>query len=252
MTRTVLLALVVVAAAAPAAGAAPVAGAAVPPGAVTERLLACHAGADSAARYLTVTASMRSLPGTARMRLRFDLYRRLPGALHSTHVAGPGLGSWNDAALGVARLRFRKTIANLPVPGIYRVVVRYAWLDATGQPIAGARRVSLPCFQPDLRPDLRVGALTVAPGPDPETRTYLVVVRNDGRSPAAGFEVALRLAGGSPPPATVPGLAAGARREVSIAGPRCQTGEPVRVTVDPDHRVDEAVEGNNVRTFTCP
>ena len=246
MIRTVLIALVAVAA------TAPVAGAAVPSGAASERLLACHTGADSAARYLTVTASMRSLPGTARMRLRFDLYRRLPGGLHSAHVAGPGLGSWNGAVPGVVRLRFRKTIANLPVPGTYRVVVRYAWLDAAGQTVAGARRVSGPCFQPDLRPDLRIGALTVAPGPDPGTRNYLVVVRNDGRSPAGGFDVALRVAGGSPSLATVPGLPAGARREVSIAGPRCQTGDPVRVTVDPDHRVDEAVEDNNARTFPCP
>jgi CARDB len=246
MIRSVLVALVALAA------AAPVAGAAVPPGAAGERLLACHTGADPAARYLTVSASMRSLPGTARMRLRFYLYRRLPGSLHSTRVYGPGLGSWNDAASGVAGLRFRKTIANLPVPGIYRVVVRYAWLDADGQTVAAARRVTAPCVQPDLRPDLRVGGLTAAPGADPGTRTYLVVVQNDGRSRAGSFEVALRVPAGSPPPVTVSGLRAGARREVSIAGPRCQTGDPVQVTVDPGNRVDESVEGNNVRTFTCP
>jgi len=245
MHRAWLTALATLAVAAPAS-AAP---ATAPPDAAKVRLVACHTGADPSARSLTVDASMRAIAGSARMQLRFDLYRQRRGRLVA--VGGPGLGNWNLATPGVARLRFRKTIANLPAPGVYRVLVRYRWLDADGTSVATARRLTLPCTQPDPRPDLRVRSVDVTPGSEPGSRTYLVTVRNAGRSPAADFDVVLAVDGAPRPAVTVAGLAAGASRTVSIEGPRCGVGGSLLVTVDPDDRVDESLEGNDQRTFPC-
>jgi hypothetical protein len=247
LRRTLIPAL----AAATAAVMPATAGADVSPLAARARLVTCHAGAEPAGRYLTAEATMRALSAGNRMQLRFDLQRHTDAG-RFLRVSGPGLGSWNQAAPGVARFRFRKTIANLPVGWGYRVVVRYRWLDGAGQVLARAVRHTATCWEPDPRPDLWASSVDVAPGPSPGTRTYLVLVRNTGRSAAADFDVQLSVAGAAQPPATVPGLAAGGRQRVAIVGPRCSTGEPLRVAVDPDDRVDESNERNDVRTFPCP
>jgi hypothetical protein len=244
MHRAVLIVLAALAAAPPGA-AAP----AAPLDAARVRLVACHTGADPVARLVTVEATMRALPGSVRMQMRFELYRRRGGRFVA--MAGPGLGSWNDATPGVARLRFRKTIANLPVPGAYRVLVRYRWADASGHELTTARRVTPTCGEPDPRPDLRPRSVDVTPGPDPESRTYRVTVHNAGRSPAPDFDVVLVVDGVRRPAVTVPGLAAGASATVSIAGPRCPAGGSLQAIVDPDNRVDESVKANNARTFPC-
>jgi hypothetical protein len=246
MLRRLAIALVGLAALPAAAGAA------VPRDAARVRLVACHTGSTPAARYLTADAVMRSLSAGDRMQLRFDLQRR-DGTSRFVRVAGPGLGTWNTANRGVARFRFRKTIANLPVGWGYRVVVHYRWLDSGGDVLARAVRYTAACWQPDPRPDLWPSALLAGgPGPAPGSRTYLVVVRNTGRSAAADFGVQLTVGGAAQPPVTVPGLAAGGSQRVTIVAPRCSLGETVRVAVDPDDRVDESHEGNDVRRFPCP
>ena len=228
------------------------AGAAVPPLAARARLVACHTGAEAPARYLTADATMRSLHSGDRMQLRFDLQRH-DGTTNFVRVPGPGLGVWNTAEPGVARFRFRKTIANLPVGWVYRVIVHYRWLDSAGDVSERAVRHTAGCWQPDPRPDLWASDLeSGGPGPTPGSRTYLVVVRNTGRSAAADFGVQLTVGGAAQPPVTVPGLAAGGSQRVTIVAPRCSLGETVRVAVDPDDRVDESHEGNDVRRFPCP
>jgi hypothetical protein len=124
-------------------------------------------------------------------------------------------------------------------------------LNAAGREVASARRLTPSCDEPDLRPDLRPRSVDVLPGPDLESRTYRVTVRNAGRSPAADFDVVLVVDGGRRPPVTVPGLAAGSSTTVSISGPRCAAGGSVQAIVDPDNRVDESVKANNARTFPC-
>jgi hypothetical protein len=231
--------------------AAPPAGAAVPPDAARARLVACHTGTDAASRYLTAEASMRSLRSGDQMQLRFDLYRRLgPGTL-AVHVGGPGLASWNEATAGVARFRFRKSIANLPARAQYRVVVHYRWLDGSGQPFARAVRRTPWCAEPDPRPDLRPVTVTSAPGPGANRTTYFVLVRNEGHSPAGSFDVELAVDGAREPAVTVPGLAAGGQRSVAIVGRDCAPGGTLEAIVDPDDRVDESDETDDRATFPC-
>jgi subtilase family serine protease len=38
---------------------------------------------------------------------------------------------------------------------------------------------------------------------------------------------------------------------VELAGPRCAPGTAASVQLDPDNRVDESDERNNVRSFAC-
>jgi len=51
---------------------------------------------------------------------------------------------------------------------------------------------------------------------------------------------------------TVTGLAAGASQLVTFTAPRCAPGDVLRFEADPDNRVAETNERDNVLTFPCP
>jgi hypothetical protein len=228
-------------------------------GAVTVRLSSakaylhtCHPALGQGDRYAIFGGWMKSLiRGTDRMEMRFDLHRRAPGGLVWRRVAGPGLGVWHRADPGVAGYRFRQRVENLPAPYSYRALVSYRWKDATGRVFARTARSTPTCFQPDLRPDLRIGSLTAERGADRGSAVYSVVVRNDGRTAASDFDVVLVVNGEARPAETVASLGPGQRTVIRFSGPGC-SGEPLRAAVDPDNRVAEARERNNAATFACP
>jgi CARDB len=215
------------------------------------RLTACKPSLDQTTRSLTVDASMRSLQKGDRMQLRFDLYRKAQGARRYKKLAGPGLGTWNPATPGVDRFRFRKPIQNLPAASTYFVKVTYRWLDDHGAVYARTVRLTGTCYQPDLRPDLRIasfeGARRIAPG----EFLYRVILRNAGRTASRDFDAVLTVGGLPRPAVKVSGLNPGERRAVDLPGPRCEPGATARVELDPDNRVDEASEANNSRSTTC-
>jgi hypothetical protein len=216
-------------------------------------LHACHPALAQGDRYATFGGYMRSLrPGADRMQMRFDLYRRPAGGLTWRRVSGPGLGTWNRADYGVAGYRFRQRVENLPAPHSYRALVSFRWRNSAGRVFARTWRNSPICFQPDLRPDLRIGRITAEPGPDRGTAVYSVLVRNDGRTEGRDFDVGLRVAGVPRPVETVAALGAGQRILVRFTGPRCATGEPLSATADPDRRVSEVRERNNSLLALCP
>lgn len=207
------------------------------------RLLSCRAGVDPLARSLTVDSVMRSLRTGDRMQMRFDLYQRVPRSRRFRRLAGPGLGTWNAATPGVVRFRFRKPIQNLPAPAVYYVRVAYRWKDADGDVVARTVRVTPLCRQPDLRADLRVAAVL---------DSHRVVVHNAGRGTSGAFDAAVTIGNAPQPPRTVGALFPGERRTVDLPGAACPPGTPASVQLDPDNRVDESDERNNVRSFTCP
>jgi hypothetical protein len=215
------------------------------------RLTACKPSLDQASRSLTVDASMRSLQKGDRMQLRFELFRKAQGSRRFRKLAGPGLGTWNPATLGVDRFRFRKPIQNLPAASTYYVKVTYRWLDE--QNVAYARTVRLTglCFQPDLRPDLSVAAFTGTRRLGPGQFAYTVILRNTGRTASRDFDAVLTVGGLPRPAVNVLGLAPGERRAVDLTGPRCESGATARVELDPDNRVNESKETNNSRSTTC-
>jgi hypothetical protein len=215
------------------------------------RLVSCRGGMDPLGRSLTVDSEMRSLHAGDHMEMRFELLQRVPGSAQFRRLTGPGLGTWNPATAGVQRYRFRKPIQNLPAPATYYVKVRFRWKDDAGHVVAAVTRSSGLCVQVDTRPDLRIASMG-----DPRkvgTRfVYPVVLVNSGRGASRDFDVVVTV-GGTPEPALhMPGLAAGERRSVQLTGSRCPAGMPASVQLDPDNRVDESDERNNVRSFNCP
>jgi len=215
------------------------------------RLTACKPSLDPAMRSLTVDASMRSLAKGDHMQLRFDLFQRVAGARRFKRLGGPGLGAWNPASPGVDRFRFRKPIQNLPPGATYYVRVTYRWLDDKNAVSARTVRTTANCFQPDLRPDLRVASFQGTRRISQGEFAYKVLLRNAGRTASRDFVAVLTVGGLPRPGVTVSALAPGERRLVELTGPRCEANATARVELDPDNRVDESSETNNSRSTPC-
>jgi hypothetical protein len=244
MPRVAAIALAVLAAWAPAASAQD-------RPALRVLLEDCSTGALPAQRMAGFMGSMPARTRTARMAMRFELERRRGAAGAWRRVTGvPGFGRWERSLAHRAGFVFHKRVDGLavgvPAPA-YRAVVRFRWYDAEGDLQATARRRTAPCRQPDLRPDLAAGTLAASPGPAAGLVRYALTVRNDGRSAAGPF--AVRVAGVV---TETDRLAAGAARVVEIVAPACAAGASVAVAVDPDGRVDEAVETPGDERRICP
>lgn len=235
----------------PAGAAAVMSGGPAAPGDAQLRLVSCVTGLDPTGPSLTVDSVMRSQRSGDRMAMRFELWQRTPAALRFHRLVGPGLGTWNAATPGVQRFRFRKPIQNLPAPAAYFVRVAYRWRDAEGHTLAMTSRMTRLCRQPDVRADLRVVSVEW-----PERRgsrwAYPVVVRNGGRAASRDFDAVLMVGDAAQTPLKLEALAPKEERRVELSGPVCRPGTVASVQLDPDDRVDESDERNNVRSFACP
>ncbi len=167
-------------------------------------------------------------------------------------MSAAGFDTWLSSQAGVRRYTFARTIQNLTAPAVYRTTVRFRWLDAEGDTLRSARETSSWCRQPDLRPDLAVTAVDVLPGPGADRRRYVVTVRNDGRSEAGAFDVGLRIGATELGPLPVFGLAAGARRSVTVTGPVCTPDAAPVATADAGAAIAERDEDDNVLAAACP
>jgi hypothetical protein len=215
------------------------------------RLVSCQHAAAQGDRFMTVQGAMRTHKGASRMGIRFDLLQRRPG-LRALAIAAPGLGVWNVSEADRTSFRYTKRIENLPAPATYRVVVRFRWYNAKGAVVGRARRITRACHQPDYRPQLEVRNPTVQPAGQPGLFQYSVGVQNAGRTAAANFDVALLIDGAQRGLRTVEELLPGTRERLSFTAARCQPGQLVTFTVDPDGRVDEANETDDQVSFPCP
>jgi hypothetical protein len=235
--------------------ALPAAAQAATPPRASAQLDRCHASLDPAQRYAVFSGAMRSLlGGQDRMDMRFDLFRRPPGASAFKRVAAPGLGVWNRADPGVGRFRFKQKVENLGSPAAYRALVSFRWTNADGHVFARGQHLTAICRQPDLRPNLRVASITASRiAGDRTSNRYDVVVRNDGASAARGFDVSLSL-GGVPvvPNQKVGLLRAGQGVTLQFTGPRCTAGAPMVATADAGGAVSESNEADNELTAACP
>lgn len=221
----------------------------------TAELVDCHVAVDQSARYATFAGQMATLPGADRLAMRVDLQQRALGAGSAYHdVSAPNLGVWRRSASGVGALRYVKQVTDLPAPGAFRAVIRFRWLDSSGQVIHRAARRSTECVQPDERPRLRVAAIDAGPAPDgqPNRASYWVTIRNDGRGPAGSFGVLLDVDGQTQPALTVAALPAGGRTTLQAVAPRCSISGRVTVTLDPQHQISEAGGGGQPRSVPCP
>jgi hypothetical protein len=209
----------------------------------------CATAAATDLRAATFVARMRRIAGAERMQLRFHLQHRAEGG--AWRPAG-ALGSWRNAAPGVGAYVYTKRVEGLAVPGEYRVLVRFRWLDDEGAGVAAARRLSPRCAQPDPRANLRPVAVELEHQEDGRTR-YGVRIRNTGLAAAGPFGVVFSVDGVAlTPTGTAPALGAGDVTVVEVVGPACGRGAVVDVVVDPGLALDERREDDNALSAPCP
>ena len=190
--------------------------------------------------------SMRAVPGSARMQMRFTLQTRPTRDDEWVRVAGPRLDTWVGSDPGKLRYVYDKRVDGLVAPADYRARVRFRWVDAAGGTIARTHRESQVCRQRDPRPDLRLTDLRLHAG------QYLATVRNAGRQPASPFDVSLELTGSEPVVQRAGALEPGEQTTVAFDAPACRPGSALEVVVDAAEEVDEAAEGDDVVALPCP
>jgi len=244
--RALILALLVLVLAAPAAGAA------VPRSAAKAVLGACERGDDESDRAAVFEGQMRTLPGAARMQMRFTLQARTPESPRWRAVAAPGFGAWVSSAPGTVRYVYTKRVEALLAPANYRVQLRFRWLTDGGRVLAATRRYSRACKQPDPRPNLVVTSLAIQPAVKPGRVRYVALVRNTGRSAAGASSLRVALGGTALPFASVSPLEPGESALVAAEGPACTEAAPVDADADADEAVDESDEADNRFTRLCP
>jgi hypothetical protein len=214
-------------------------------------LAACEAGPTAGERFAVFTGSMPAIAGTRRMAMRFDLMERRRGSRRWRRLRTPKWGRWERSTEpGAAGFIYTKRVERLKQAARYRAVVRFRWMDGTGRVQRERRRVTSSCVQPSQRPDLRVEAVGIAPGPDERTRRYLVTVVNEGHTPARAFTLGA-VVGGEDLVRDVPALAPGDRTTVELTGPRCERGGRISVQVDVRRVVRESDETDNRSIRPC-
>lgn len=189
-------------------------------------LTACRHGVNAVDRYLQTTSTVRLVPRSVRVVLRYELFWRQAGKSGFSRYPSPPF-----------ERRFRKasqhvyTVGSLPARAAYRLHVRARWFAKGGRIVRTDHRITRTCFQPDVRPDLTVVRFVWI-----GKQRFAAVIRNVGLTAAGPFAVD-----------TTPFGGLGAGRSVRVFVGACAT-----VTVDPDDRVHEHDETNNSRTAPCP
>ncbi len=221
----------------------------------------CQTAREPAQRSVSVTAIMRPLAHTKRMAMRFDLLERQHRGGPVTNVVYGDLGKWlypRDRTLGQRpgdRFKLTKQVLQLGAPDLYSFRVSFRWTGAHGKTLGSTVRSSPLCFQPELRPDLRVTSIRVKALKNPAKSLYVAVVRNTGASAVGVFDVQFAdpVADGTLiKDKSVPGLAAHHEATVTFTGPVCQTATPPSITADPQSATDDYNRANNTLVAACP
>jgi len=222
------------------------------PGSATAALAGCQVAVDQADRSATFAGQMVATTNSSAMQMRIDLQQRTSASTGFTKVTAAGLGVWRSSAPGVTIYRYLREVTNLPAPGAYRATFSYRWLDAPGKVLRAATRTTPVCVQPDERPLLSVGGVTVIPSASALDAQYSIIVRNSGRGPAGPFNVGLTVNGVVQAPLVVQSLGAGTRTVLPVVAPQCTPGSAIVVTIDPQGAIAEAPGGGLPKTVSCP
>jgi hypothetical protein len=213
----------------------------------------CLTALDPAARSATFNAQMSAVPGTRLMAMRILIEEQSVGESTFHTLSAAGSGGWRRSETGVKIYKYVRQFTDLPAPGAFRAVVEFRWLGEKGLIIKRAARRTPICVQPDEHPKLVVGRIQVLPAPGaPQLANYQVLVRNEGRSAAGPFAIALSVNGVMQPPADVAALDPAAKTQLQIQAPRCAAGSTIEVVLDPQHQIAEAAGGGESDTLPCP
>lgn len=220
-------------------------------------MFSCHRALQPSQRLVSVTAVMRPLSGTVRLNMRFQL---LDANGRVVAVRGGDLGTWitpDPITLGQQPNDVwivRHPVSGIAVPGLYHFRVSFRWTGSGDRTIGSSVRLSLSCWQPDMRPDLLVQSINVEPvAGNTSQDQYVALIENTGLTEATRVEVLFSPAGGSTPQmVTIPKLRAHQTHQEVFVGPACTSGAPPTVTVDPDHHINELDPSDNSLTASCP
>jgi hypothetical protein len=213
----------------------------------------CLVAADSTARSATFNGQMSAVPGTRLMAMHILLEEQAAGEAAFHPLSAGGSGGWRRSEAGVKIYKYVRQFTDLPAPGAFRAVVEFRWLGEKGRVVKRAVRRTPVCAQPDERPKLLVAQIQVLPVPGAaQLANYEVAVRNEGRSAAGPFAVALNIGGVAQPPLEVAALDPAAKTLLQTQAPRCTAGSTIEVLLDPQHQIDEAAGGGESDTLPCP
>ena len=174
------------------------------------------------------------------MPIRLEYFQKEDGLGLSVAWSGPGFGRrWLSASGDDAR----------------EPAVDLAKLIRTdgGRILGGAVRLTARCHQPELRPDLAVKSITVAPVlGSPTIDEYVATVANEGASASGPFEVAWASSDASVTKIhSLKSLAPHASTRVRFRGPACAAADPPTITVDPAGQVEDRNRANNSLIADC-
>jgi hypothetical protein len=114
----------------------------------------CLQASNALDRAVAITAVMRPVAGTERMKLEFTLLVKPRGKSSYSPVRGGDLGKWispSNPTLGqrpADQWNLRKQVVNLAGPAVYRFRVGFRWTGAHGRSLGRQYRFSPPCDQP--------------------------------------------------------------------------------------------------------
>lgn len=221
----------------------------------------CHRALDPPDRSAAVTAVMRPLQGTRHMAMKIDLLMSSRSTTGNQRVVRAGdLGVWitpKNPTLGQLPgdvWNVQKSVVDLAAPANYRFRVMFRWTSSGGHMLGTAVRYSSLCRQRELRPDLLVQSIAVAPSPNnADEDVYIALITNRGNSATGPFEVLFAPSDGSP---TEVRMVAQLRAHASVterfAGDACSADNTPTITADSTMEVDDLNRANNSLTATCP
>jgi|SRR5579863_4866151 len=108
----------------------------------------CVTAPTQAARSVTFTGQMETLPEAHRMAIQIVVQERAPGEEGFRTLTSAGLGSWQRSEAGVKIYKVRQAVTDLPAPAVFRAIVRYRWLDEKGEVLRREARRTPICRQP--------------------------------------------------------------------------------------------------------
>lgn len=223
-------------------------------------LLACRSTPQPAHRRVSIITVMRPVPGTRTLSVRVSLLEKRPGALVQMIGHSGDLGRWVTPAQPTLGRRpgdvwkLAKVVYDVDAPATYRFRVSFRWLGAHGRVLKTATRQSGRCSVRELRPDVLVRDVAVAPvAGRPGRDRYVAVIANRGATASGPFSVLFTPGNGRPPQSRgVGSLRPRTSRRIAFVGPTCDGTSPPTVVADPTDRVDDYDRSNNALTVACP
>jgi hypothetical protein len=118
---------------------------------VSATLEQCLTTGEQADRSATFDGEMETVPGTRRMAMQILVQELVPEEDAFRTITAPGLGVWQHSEVGVKIYKYVRQVTNLSVPGTFRAIVQYRWLNEKNHVIKRAVRHTQLCVQPELR-----------------------------------------------------------------------------------------------------